>query len=112
MAHLYIYRNLRTGGFSVRHLGKVICRIDTAVAVGVRFKVNLAGRNRVLWERQKNVHSFVVAASLNRITNPMSNNHEIKYNPYLTDTFTINGKPIHHASSVLFLNGKCYLISQ
>ena len=60
-AKYYIYRNLRTGGFSVRHRGLVIDRLNTFVAEDVEFKVNEKGRQQVIKDHQKNVHAFVVA---------------------------------------------------
>lgn len=112
-ALLYIYRNLRTGGFSVRYRGKVIDHIDHAVAMGVRFKVNEGGRHRVVAERQKNVHAFVVAQGLSRATSrPSTGLSEIKYNPYRHDSFICNEQPIHRASMVLFERGKCFLVGR
>lgn len=112
-AYLYIYRNLRTGGFSVRYKGKVIERIQEGVALDVMFKVNEASRQRVVAERQKNVHSFVVARGLARKTNREPDGlKEIYYNPYKQDCFTVDGHPIERAGAVLFKNGKCYLLRQ
>jgi hypothetical protein len=113
MAYLYIYRNLRTGGFSVRHRGRVIERISEGVAFDVMFKVNEIGRQRVLLERQKNVHSFVVAAGLARKTDRSHEGlTEIKYNPYKQNCFTVDGEPIQRAAAVLFKDGRCYLIGR
>jgi hypothetical protein len=113
MAHLYIYRNLRTGGFSIRHKGLVIERIQEGVAFDVTFKVNEGGRQRVLREKQKNIHSFVVAAGLARKTDRSHEGlAEIKYNPYKQNCFTIDGEPIQRAAAVLFKGGRCYLIGR
>lgn len=112
-AYLYIYRNLRTGGFSVRHRGLVIERISEGVALDVMFKVNEAGRQRVLAERQKNIHSFIVARGLARKTDRQPDGlKEIYYNPYKQDCFTVDGKPIQRAEAVLLKGGKCYLLRQ
>jgi hypothetical protein len=111
MALLYIYRNLRTGGFSVRHKGLVIERITDGVAFDATFKVNEGGRQRVLRERQKNIHSFVVAQGLARKTYHTSEGlTEIKYDPYQQDCFTADGAPIQRATAVLFKGGRCYLL--
>jgi hypothetical protein len=113
MALLYIYRNLRTGGFSVRHKGLVVERITEGVAFDVTFKVNEGGRQRVLREKQKNIHSFVVARGLARTTTRTAEGlSELKYNPYKQDCFTVDGKPIQRAAAVLFRDGRCYLISR
>lgn len=59
-AKYYIYRNLHTKTFSVRYKGKVIAHPRIFTAYGVTFKVNQIGRQKVLNERRKNVHAFVV----------------------------------------------------
>ena len=59
-AKYYIYRNLHTKGFSMRYKGKVIQRPFCFRAYNVSFKVNEKGRQRVIKERQKNVHTFIV----------------------------------------------------
>lgn len=111
IAKHYIYRNLRTGGFSVRHKGIVIERIEYGMAADVLFKVNEKGRQRVINEKQKNVHAFAIvdeyaktSTTLDVDTLPV-----ITYNPYVSNKFTCNGEPIEFASSVIFRNGKCYL---
>jgi hypothetical protein len=113
MAYLYIYRNLRTGGFSVRHKGRVIDHISHAVALDVRFKVNPAGRERVLREGHKQVHAFVVAAGLAPNSTRSSDGlREVKYNPFTQTCFTVDGAPIERANAVLFKDGRCYLLRQ
>lgn len=60
--HVEVYRNLHNGKLSVRdrktHL--VIGHVDYITLCCVRFRVSQAGRERVLRERRKNVHAFVV----------------------------------------------------
>ena len=58
-ARYEIYRNLRTGGFSLRHRGKVIERAAAFHVERPYFRVSAAGRSRVLRERRKNVHAYV-----------------------------------------------------
>lgn len=114
-AKYYIYRNLRTKGFSVRYRGKVIDRLFTFAAEGVELKVNELGRQRVIKERQKNVHAFVVADKY--ITkkypilkgNLLDNERRITYNPYNAAYFVCNGKRIEKAKKVVFQNGLCLL---
>lgn len=116
MAKLYIYRNLRTGGFSVRHLGKVIDRVQTAVLSNVTFRVNEAGRQRALREKQKNVHSFIVTSSISTDIHlfqwGLASLQEIRYNPYKGDCFTLNDAKIEEAQAVLLFGGKCFLITK
>lgn len=107
----YIYRNLhKANAFSVRHRGRVVDRLVHFVAHNVRFKVNEAGRLRVIAERHKNVHAFVCAESYAPTDRSALGLTRVSYNPYRGPTFTIDGEPIHEAQSVLFVNGQCYLL--
>lgn len=119
----YIYRNLRTGGFSIKWKGKVIRRCDSFYANNVSFKVSQKGRNRVIKEHQKNVHAYAVAdvfyldleapIFLEKFSHiDIKNLSEIKYNPYKNETFMCNDKPILFADNVKFYNGKCYTYSK
>lgn len=85
-------------------------RITDGIAYGVTFKVNGGGRQRVLQERRKNVHSFVVAERLCPLATTGVATLEVRYNPYERGCFTVAGNPIHHASAVLFTEGRCYLL--
>lgn len=105
---LFIYRNLhRTHVFSIRERGRVVDRLVDFVAHDVRFKVNELGRLRVIRERQKNVHAFVVAQRVSKGSFELGS--LVTYNPYSADTFMCDGEPIHVADAVIFTNGKCYL---
>lgn len=105
---LFIYRNLHRGNaFSIREHGRVIDRLVDFVAHDVRFKVNELGRLKVLRERQKNVHAFVVARRVSRESFALG--CHVTYNPYSADTFMCGDEPIHTASMVIFTGGKCYL---
>lgn len=114
MANFYVYRNLRTKGFSVRYRGKVIDRVQEAVLLGVKFVVNEKGRQRVIAEKAKNVHAFAVAkhvlkADIQIYEKPLS---EVTYNPYKNNHFMVDGSPIHTSSFVVLKNGKCLTPSQ
>ena len=70
MAADYIYRNLKTGGFSVMNRGLVVDHGEHYVITPhasnddeVRFVVRQSGRERVLHEGRKNVHAFVVGVA-------------------------------------------------
>ena len=133
----YTYFNLRTHEFSVRHKGKVRTHADWIMVLPgdgkqtVQFKVSEPGRQRVLREQRKNVHSYVVgdawtedrysfacdtipARSLKpgyeviedldeRYDHPVS----ISYNPYKGGTFyrKDNGEPVHEAEAVIMISG-------
>lgn len=115
-ARYYIYRNLRTKGFSIKYKGIVVDRDNCFLGLDVEFKVNKLGRERVIKERQKNVHayaacdkySFTDKSDLDLVDKAKI----ITYNPYVADHFICNGKKITHTKKVLFYNGKCYLIEE
>lgn len=109
-AKYYIYRNLHTGGFSIRHRGLVIERADDIVAENVTFKVNDGGRQRVIREKSKNVHAFVVCDKYKLTVNNNADLKVITYNPYKLSTFTCEDQPIASANKVALSKGKCYLV--
>jgi hypothetical protein len=116
VAKYYIYRNLHTKGFSIRYRGLVIDRLMTFSADGVIFKVNELGRQRVIQEKKKNVHAFVVADKYTKEEYPFLSFgevdalHKISYNPYLDTHFVCNGKRIDFAQKIVFQNGRCFLL--
>lgn len=66
---VFVYRNLHNHCLSIKAMegplrGKVIAHAHRVLLEDAVFKVSLAGRNRVLAERQKNVHAGVVGTLL------------------------------------------------
>lgn len=85
-----VYRNLHKNCLSVQaRVGghwKVIAHVDSITLLDVSFKVSQAGRDRVLREKRKNVHAFVVGTVA---TFPIAlQGRKVSYNPYKADTFT------------------------
>jgi hypothetical protein len=81
------------------------------MAEDVIFKVNEAGRQRVINERKKNVHAFIVCDKYRLGGREIIDNAGvITYNPYTTSTFTCDGESITQACRVVCQAGKCYLI--
>lgn len=104
-ARYYIYWNLHKKQWSVRYKGKVIAHSGTVSCSRVNFKVGEKGRQRVLLEKRKNVHAYVVA---DRIDFPDNVNVKplcmVRYNPYENSTFVTDiGAPIFTAGKVLLL---------
>ena len=133
----YTYFNLRTAEFSVRHKGKVRAHADRLLVLPgdaqdtVKFQVSEPGRQRVLREKRKNVHSYVVgdawvedghtfkcdtipARSLKdtadviedieeRYGNPVA----VSYNPYKGGTFyrKDTGAAVREAEAVIMVSG-------
>lgn len=111
-AKYYIYRNLRTGDFSIKYRGLVIANADSFIAENVTFRVSEPGRQRVIKEKRKNVHAFTVCDKYNytKIHNVVDYLRIITYNPYKSGNFTCDGKVITSANAVLFKNSRCYLL--
>src|SRR5262245_48340703 len=60
-AEFDLYRNLNRGGWSIRlHGGRVVGHVAAVVAEGCRFVVRESGRKRVLRDKQRNVHAWVI----------------------------------------------------
>lgn len=133
----YTYFNLRTAEFSVRHKGKVRTHADKLLVLPgdgretVLFKVSEPGRQRVLREKRKNVHSFVVgdawsedghgfscktipARSIKDTEEVIEDLDErygdpvaVSYNPYKGGTFYRRHPwtPVHEAEAVILISG-------
>lgn len=105
-----VYFNLHKKVFSVKQGNLVVLHTEEVILTDVTFKVNEAGRQRVLQEQRKNVHAFVNGKFLTNfavvpgLENTM---REAYYNPYKTETFVDKetGEPIHRAAHV-YLKGK------
>lgn len=112
-AKFYLYRNLHSKTFSIQHKGLVIARPLDVVMHDVSFSISEKGRQRVLFEKQKNVHAKVVAKSYEIIDSIDEKDLvEIYYNPYKTPFFinTQTNEPIHYVDKVYAKNGnKIYI---
>jgi len=76
--------------FSIRHAStrKVAGYTDRIVVSDVRFPVSPSGRLRVLKEKKKNVHAFVLGKYLQEMQNlSRLNFREAYYNPYQCSGF-------------------------
>jgi hypothetical protein len=114
VAKFFIYRNLHLKDtFSIRFRGRVIDRLTDFIAHDAQFRVSQRGRSRVILQKQKNVHAFVVANAYQVMdTINLRELTRISYNPYMSTHFMLNDAPIHAASTVLFTNGQCYLVKE
>lgn len=55
-----VHRNLQNGLFSVQFGGLVVAHLATVQLTGVVFKVTETARQRVLTQRQRNVHAYAI----------------------------------------------------
>ena len=95
-AKYYIYRNLHQDCFSVKYKGIVVSRATNIIAINPSFQVSEKGRQKVISERRKNVHAYVVCDDF--LLDPqyyeVVNKGEVKYNPYQNESFQCDGQPI------------------
>lgn len=98
----------------MKHRGKVISRFDTVMINTPTFCVSQAGRKRAIDSNARNVHAYIVSDSKAFIIGswqvPDQNELiEVKYNPFKSEQFTIDGKAIYAASIVFLINGRAYV---
>lgn len=114
-----VYRNLRTGSWSIQAKTPKGWRVRghaTAVELlDADCHVSDAGRARVLRERCKNVHAYIegIIDLRNMSGFPYGDADRITYNPYEAGTFTTSdGEPVTGARRVrLNPNASVYAIS-
>ena len=80
--------------------------------MNVEFKVNESGRQRVICEKRKNVHAFVVADKYKGLINSryrLDKLDKVKYNPYTDAHFKYKGIDVHAAKEAVFNDGQCFI---
>lgn len=98
MTRVKVYRNITKRCYSVMRDGHVIAHVDSIVLKNVEFRVSEAGRQRVLKERRKNVHAFIVGQV--SMDEALDKGTPVRYNPYVAPSFISEGQPIHSAGVV------------
>lgn len=105
-----VYRNLHTGNFSVQctKTGLVIAHTSHISLEKASFVVRKRGRERVLLEKKKNVHAFVVGVVTYTGARPSS---LVRYNPYASDFFFAEstGKRVDQAELVMLTDNKIFI---
>ena len=106
-----VYRNLTYKCWTICDAkdGKLYCHADSVDLRDCKFRVQPAGRARVLKEKQKNVHAYVVGKfhDVNfEQAQYMPRGYKFAqafYNPYKVETFVNyhNGTPLHKAERVV-----------
>lgn len=79
-----VYKNLHNGLFSVKQNGLVVAHVKNLVLTNVSFSVSESGRQRVIQEKRKNVHAYVIGeiVDINREFLDVDSSIDISYNPY------------------------------
>lgn len=109
-----VYYNLHKHTFSVTYNGRVITHADYVKLSDVEFRVRQGGREKVLKEKRKNVHSFVIGTLLDYCSYPCENlpdepnNNIVTYNPYKYSTYVMKDteEPVYRANEVNMINLK------
>ena len=117
-AKFYLYRNLRTGGFSVKQHGLVYDRGDLFTMNHVEFRVSDPGSKRAKDSQQRNVHAYMVAEDYSK---PMAEKFRpeifirkmthVTYHPFKDNTFVIadTNEPILKADYAIAYKGRVYI---
>ena len=100
------YFNLHKKVFSVQHNGIVIAHKDSLVLRNAVFKVSEAGRQRVLKEKRKNVHAYVIG-EMEEYFEPQGEVNDVTYNPYVYSSF-VDKKDLTsvHNADIVWLKNK------
>jgi hypothetical protein len=109
-----VYYNLHKHTFSIRYNGRVIAHTDYIKLVDVEFRVRQGGREKVLQDKMKNVHSFVIGTLVDYCKYPCEdmpsepNNNIVTYKPYKYNSFVMKDteEPVYKADIVKMINSK------
>jgi len=114
-AKFYLYRNLHTGGFSIKHRGLVCDRGDIFKMFNVEFHVSEAGSKRAKDAKQRNVHAYMVAEEYEKLEHAAYHSDQdlvrVTYHPFKDSTFIIadTGEPILSADYAIAIKGRVYV---
>jgi hypothetical protein len=98
-----VYRNLHKDCWSVvdTRTGRVAFHANHVLLKNVQFRVQQAGRERVIAERKKNVHAYIVGELIGLGSrHPINVDCPVTYNPYKYKSFVkrSSSEPIFKAS--------------
>ena len=113
-----IYRNLHKACFSILKYDaskrgyRLYAHEEEIFLPWADFKVYESGRKRVLLEKQKNVHAYIICDEYSTKIPNRKIRFDVYYNPYQCNTFVQknNGTPIFHSKNVLLKNSKCQIL--
>ena len=109
---IMLYYNLHKKTFSIIYKGLVVIHADYVKLKDVEFRVRQGGREKVVREKSKNVHSFVIGTLIDYCTYPCENlpsepnSNIVTYNPYKYNSYVIKDteEPIYGAGEVELIN--------
>ena len=109
---VFVYFNLHKKCWSIKALsgenkGKVIGHSNYVELKDCKMKVSEAGRQRVIREKQKNVHAGVVGVLVSCDKELKCNNQQITYNPYKFSSFVdkVTQEPVFESSRAFMIKG-------
>ena len=108
----YVHRDIRGKIYSITVNGKVVEKTETVYVSDATFRVRPGGRARVLKQKKKNVHAFVIGkVKTSEMPSLPKNVIKVTYNPYVADTFLIanTSKAVHNASEVWLTPNGVYI---
>lgn len=88
---VYVYKNLHNGLYSLKQNGKVVANGYNFFLNNVETKINESGRLKVIKNKQKNVHAFIIGYLDNKLNYDFIFKNKISYNPYKDNCFKCNG---------------------
>lgn len=109
-----VHYNLHKHTFSITHKGLVISHADYVKLNDVEFRVRQGGREKVVKEKRKNVHAFVIGALIEYCKYPCEslpsepNNHIVTYDPYKYNSYVMKDtqEPIYKTGEVEMINSR------
>lgn len=98
-----VYRNLTKQCYSVQQGGRVRCHVDSIHLFDCHLRVSESGRQRVLKEKRKNVHAFIVGRLSASTGSSGKLPWKLSYNPYKCGQFvaTLGERQIERDSAML-----------
>jgi len=109
-----VYYNLNKHTFSITYKNKLITHADHIKLNDVEFRVRPGGRDRVLEDKRKNVHAFVIGTLLEYCKYPCeslpneTNNNIVTYDPYKYSSYVMKDtkEPIYRVGGVEMINSR------
>ena len=109
-----VHYNLNKHTFSITYRNKLITHADHIKLNDVEFRVRPGGRARVLEDKRKNVHAFVIGTLLEYCKYPCeslpneTNNNIVTYDPYKYSSYVMKDtkEPIYNVGDVEMINSR------
>lgn len=109
-----VHYNLHKHTFSITHKGLVISHADYVKLHDVEFRVRQGGREKVVKEKRKNVHAFVIGTLIEYCKYPCEslpsepNSDIVTYDPYKYNSYVMKDtqEPIYKTGEVEMINSR------